>query len=324
MATSIALLSEVGSGSLRAGSRLRLLLLLTLAGLGISYVTVLFRDLVATHGPRGRTPSTPWLPNWRATATGFITTFLDTFGIGSFATTTALFRAWHLVPDERIPGTLNAGHTVAALLSACIFIQLVPVAAWTLLPMIGAAMLGAWVGAGVVVGLSRYRVRLGMGAALLLAAITMLFTQLKFLPGGGMAVGLRGPALGVAVATNFVLGGLMTLGIGLYAPCMIVVSLLGMNPRAAFPIMMGSCAFLMPICSVRFVRKGSYHASAALGLTLGGVPALLIAALLIKAMPIDLVRWLVIVVVLHTSWTLLRAARHERRSERMQTPPGRH
>ena len=40
-----------------------------------------------------------------------------------------------------------------------------------------------------------------------------------------MAIGLGG---------NFVLGALMMLGIGLYAPCMILVYLLGMNPLAAF------------------------------------------------------------------------------------------
>ena len=50
----------------------------------------------------------------------------------------------------------------------------------------------------------------------------------------------------------------MTIGIGLYAPCMIMVSLLGMNPIAAFPIMMGSCAFLMPVASLRFIRFGAF------------------------------------------------------------------
>ncbi len=59
----------------------------------------------------------------------------------------------------------------------------------------------------------------------------------------------------LGLAGNFMLGALMTLGIGLYAPCMILVGLLGMNATAAFPIMMGSCAFLMPIASAKFVQK---------------------------------------------------------------------
>ena len=300
-------------------SGIRVLLLLALAGLGLFFVVIFLKDLVAMSRDRGRGSGVPefsWIPNWRQTATGFVTTFFDTLGIGNFATTTALFRAWRLVPDERIPGTLNVGHTVAAVLGAFIFIQLVPVATSTLVPMIAAAMLGAWFGAGIVAGLSRYRVRVGMGVALLAAAIIMTLTQLKLLPGGGSALGLQGPSIGLAVAANLVLGGLMTLGIGLYAPCMIVVSLLGMSPQAAFPIMMGSCAFLMTISGTRFVQKRRYHPGAAIGLTVGGVPALLIAALLVKAMPIALLRWVVIVVVLYTSATLLRAARRERAETR--------
>ena len=78
----------------------------------------------------------------------------------------------------------------------------------------------------------------------------------------------------------------MMLGIGLYAPCMILVSLLGMNPTAAFPIMMGSCAFLMPVSSVRFVRAQTYDVRAALGLALGGLPAALIAAKLVESLPL--------------------------------------
>ena len=49
---------------------------------------------------------------------------------------------------------------------------------------------------------------------------------------------------------------------------MILVSLLGMNPTAAFPIMMGSCAFLMPVGSLRFIRERAYSLPSALGLAL--------------------------------------------------------
>ena len=107
------------------------------------------------------------------------------------------------------------------------------------------------------------------------------------------------------------LGALMTLGIGLYAPCMILVSLLGLSPTAAFPIMMGSCAFLMPVGSIRFVRRGAYDLPAALGLTLAGVPAVLVAALLVRSLPLDAVRWLVVGVVSYTGASLLAAARRD-------------
>jgi uncharacterized membrane protein YfcA len=257
------------------------------------------------------------VPSARESATGFVTVFFDTLGIGSFATTTTIFRAWHLVPDELIPGTLNVGHAFAGVLGAFIFIGLVPVASGTLLPMVVAAGLGAWLGSGLVARLPRYRIRLGMGAALLVAATVMLLTQLGWLPGGGEALGLHGGRWMVAVLGNFVLGSLMTLGIGLYAPCMIMVTLLGMSPLAAFPIMMGSCAFLQPISGTRFLREGRYHLSASVGLTLGGVPALLIAAYVVKSLPLTAVRWVVLGVVCVTGMTLLRAGRREARALRL-------
>ena len=284
-----------------AGHTLRLVLLAILALQGLYFSLLFLRRLPKSAGHR------PWRPSLPEGMTGFVTVFFDTLGIGSFATTTAIFRAWRLVPDELIPGTLNVGHTLSSVLSGFVFIALVPVAASTLFPMIAAAGLGAWLGAGIVAQLPRYRIRLGMGLALLAAVSIMVLTQLGLLPGGADALGLTGPRLAVAVLGNFALGGLMTLGIGLYAPCMILVSLLGMNPRAAFPIMMGSCAFLMPISGTRFVWEGRYHLSAAVGLTLGGIPALFIAAYLVKALPITVLRWVVIGVVLYTAITLFRA-----------------
>ena len=104
------------------------------------------------------------------------------------------------------------------------------------------------------------------------------------------------------------LGALMTIGVGLYAPCMILVSLMGMNPVAAFPIMMGACAFLMPVASTRFLLSGRHQLQAALGLTLGGLPAVLIAALVVKSLPLYALKWFVVVVVLFTAIQMLRTA----------------
>jgi uncharacterized membrane protein YfcA len=132
-------------------------------------------------------------------------------------------------------------------------------------------------------------------------------------PGGGDALGLSGARLAIGLGVNFVLGALMTLGIGLYAPCMILVSLLGMNDVTAFPIMMGSCAFLMPAASVRFVRSGRYDLRASLGLTIGGTPAAIIAGLWVKSLPLYWVKWLVVFVVLYTAFAMLRSAAKEAR-----------
>jgi uncharacterized membrane protein YfcA len=239
---------------------------------------------------------------------GAVTNFFDALGIGSFATSTAAFRFLKLVPDRVIPGTLNAGHTLPTVAQAFIFTSLIPVDILTLFSMIAAAVLGAWLGAGVVAHWPKRYVQIGMGFALLGFAALAFMTQLQLFPGGGDALGVRGARLAIAVVGNFALGALMTLGIGLYAPCMIMVSLLGMNPTAAFPIMMNSCAFLMPVGSLRFIREQSYSLRVAVGLALGGVPAVLIAAYVVKSLELTTVRWLVIVVVLYTAVTLLLSA----------------
>ncbi len=126
-------------------------------------------------------------------------------------------------------------------------------------------------------------------------------------------MGLTGGKLVASIGINFALGALMTLGIGLYAPCMIMVSLLGMNPTAAFPIMMGSCAFLMPIAGYQFIRKERYDVRVSLGLAIGGIPGVLIAALIVGSLPLNWVRWLVVVVVVYAAISLLRSSvrRHE-------------
>jgi len=246
-------------------------------------------------------------PNGAQVGIGALTNFFDTLGIGSFATTTALFRFLRMVPDRVIPGTLNVGHTLPTVVQAYIYTKLVQVDMVTLFSLIAAAVLGAWLGAGVVAKWDKRRVQIGMGAALLGAAALMLMTQLNLFPGGGEALGVRGARLAIGIGVNFVLGALMSLGIGLYAPCMILISLLGMDPKAAFPIMMGSCAFLMPVGSLKFIRERSYAFRAAAGLAIGGIPGVLLAAFIIKSMPIYYVRWLVIVVVVYTAITMLVA-----------------
>jgi uncharacterized membrane protein YfcA len=258
---------------------------------------------------RGRARGQPVLLTPLQLAIGFLTDFLDTLGVGSFATTTSLFKLGGVVADENIPGTLNVGHTVPTFAEAFIFILVVAVDMKTLASMIGAAVLGAWLGAGVVARWPRRRIQLGMGTLLLCAAAVIAARVTGFVPGGGAALGLSGARLAIGLCGNFVLGALMTLGIGLYAPCMILVSLLGMNVKTAFPIMMGSCAFLMPAAGMRFIRSGRYDLRAALGLTLAGTPAAIIAGLIVKTLPLTVVQWLVVAVVIYTAAAMLHSAR---------------
>ena len=282
--------------------------------LGALAVITIFYFVVLTRGVRRARAETsePVSPTPGGLATGFVTNFFDTLSIGSFATTTAIFRQWRMVPDERIPGTLNVGHTLPTIVQAIIFTQIIPIDGMTLALMILAAVLGSWLGAGIVSGWPRKKIQIGMGCALLVAAALMLMAQLNVIQGGGNLLKLEGGRLAIGLAGNFVLGALMPMGIGLYGPCGILVFLLGMNQKTAFPIMMGSCAFLMPIGSARFIREKAFDVRAVLGLAIGGIPAVLIAAYIVKSIPLTYVRWLVVIVVVYTALTMLRAAMTER------------
>jgi uncharacterized membrane protein YfcA len=248
--------------------------------------------------------------------TGFVTNFFDTLGIGSFAPTTSIFKFFKIVPDRLIPGTLNVGHTIPTIAEAFIYTAVIAVDPITLILMIAAAVAGAFLGSGVVASWPKRSVQIGMGSALLAAAALFTYKNLPSLTGhpnllSGADTGtldLQGMNLALGLVGNFALGALMTLGIGMYAPCMILVGLLGMNAKSAFPIMMGSCAFLMPVSSARFVKKEAYSLRPALGLAIGGLPGVLIAAFIVKDLDLVYVRWLVIGVVLVAAILMLRSA----------------
>jgi uncharacterized membrane protein YfcA len=250
---------------------------------------------------------------------GFITDFFDTLGIGSFATTTSLYRARGTIDDRVLPGTLNVGHTIPTIAQAFIYTKSIAVEPRTLVSMIVAAVAGALLGAPIVARWPRRKVQLGMGCALLVLAGLLIYRQLWTQPTTG-TVGLQGGLFALGIIGNFVLGALMTIGVGLYAPCLVLVSMLGMNPSTGFPIMMGSCAFLMPFASIPFVRRGSYSPRAALGLTLAGLPAVIVAWQWFETLNINTVKWLVAVVVVYTAITLLRAAARERDAVTARAP----
>jgi len=239
---------------------------------------------------------------------GFTTNFFDTLGIGSFAPTTALLRAFKQIQDRVLPGTLNVSCTPPVVAQAFIFITAIEVEPITLISMLASATLGAWLGAGIVAGLPEKKIQMGMAVALLVTAFLMLSGQMGWMPGGGDAIGLTGIRLVIAVVGNFILGALMTLGIGLYAPSMALVYLLGMSPAVAFPIMMGSCAFLMPVASIKFVKEGAYNRKASLAIATFGLVGVFIAAYIVKSLPLDVLRWLVIAVITYTSVTMFKSA----------------
>jgi uncharacterized membrane protein YfcA len=274
----------------------------SLAILTVWFVTVLTKDVLAHRSNLEQS-------SWRKTgAIGFVVNFFDVLGIGAFAPQTALLKFTRQTDDRLIPGTMNVANTLPVLLQALIFITIIEVDPLTLVLMLVSAAAGAIVGAGVVARMSERRIRLTMGFALLVTASFMFARNMEWIQGGGDAIGLAGGKLVIAVVVNFLLGAIMTAGVGLYAPCMALVFALGMSPRVAFPIMMGSCAFLMPPASIRFIREGAYNRKAAVAMAVPGVVAVLIAAFIVKEMPLEILRWLVIVVILYTSAVMLRAA----------------
>ncbi len=275
---------------------------LSLALLTIWYSTILIKDFIK-H--KNNLENVSWL---KTGLIGFVVNFFDVLGIGAFAPQTALLKFTKQTEDRLLPGTLNVANTIPVLIQALIFITVIEVEPITLILMLLSAAAGAILGAGIVSKMSEKKIRLTMGFALLITAGFMFAGKMQWIQGGGTAIGLYNGKLAIAVIVNFVLGTLMTAGIGLYAPCMALVFALGLSPQVAFPIMMGSCAFLMPPASVKFIKEGAYNRKAAVGMALPSIIAVLIAALIVKSLPLDTLRWLVIVVIVYTSAVMLRSA----------------
>jgi uncharacterized membrane protein YfcA len=239
---------------------------------------------------------------------GMVTDFFDTLGIGSFAPTTAIFKLGRMVPDEQIPGTLNVGHTPSCIAESLLFITAILVDPMLLVCVVASASLGAWLGAGIVARLPRRAIQVTMGIALLIAGSIFAAYNLHLMPGGGVAMSLGGWKFALAVAINFVLGALMSAGIGLYAPCMITLALLGMDPIAAFPIMTAACGVLQPVASLRFFQTGAFAWGPSLGLAFGGIVGVLVAFFIVKHLPLFALRWLVLAVVAYAAFAMLRSA----------------
>ena len=275
---------------------------ISLIALAIWFTIVLIKDFIRHKNSLENS-------NWVKTAIiGFIVDFFDVLGIGAFAPQTALLKFTKQTEDRVMPGTLNVANTIPALIEGIIFIKIIEVDPLTLVLMLLAAIIGGVIGAGFVSKLPEKTVRVVMGIALLVTAFFMLANNLEWIQGGGDKIGLSGGKLIIALVVNCILGALNTAGIGLFAPCMALVFALGMSPKVAFPIMMGSCALLMPVASAKFIKEGAYNRKASISMTIAGSIAVIIAAFLVKSLPLEVLRWVVIGVVIYTSMVMLRAA----------------
>jgi len=250
------------------------------------------------------------IPKLEAIALGAVVSFFDTLGIGSFAPSTAWIKFRRLVPDRLIPPTLVVGLGPPAMAESIIFLILLGVQVDPVLQFGSAiaVLLGGLVGAPLVTRARVWTVQLVVAIGLFLAAIAYTMTNLHMFPGGGTLAGLS-PALTVAaIVASFGFGILLNFGVGNYAPTLVILSLMGMDPRLCFPIMASGAALMSAGAGIRHIQIGQIDLRVVLGLAIGGIPAVLVAAFIVKSMPVETLRWLVIVVVLYAAAVMLRAA----------------
>jgi uncharacterized membrane protein YfcA len=273
------------------------------------YLAALIRTALATDSR----------PNLEAVALGAVVNFFDALGIGSFAPTTAWLKFRKLVPDRLIPPTMVVGLTPPAMVESMVFLILLGVRVDPVL-LFGCAiatMLGGIVGAPLVARARVWIVHLTVAVGLVLAAAAYAMTNLHLFPNGGSAASLPPLMTVISIAASFGFGILANFGVGNYAPSLVMLSLMGMDPRLCFPIMAAGGSLMGAGASVRHFAIGQIDIRIVLGLAIGGIPAVLIAALLVKSMPLDILRWLVLFVVLYTATVMARAAykgRHEERT----------
>lgn len=239
---------------------------------------------------------------------GLLANFCDTLGIGSFAITIPLLKIFKQCEDALIPGTLNVGASMPTMLEALIFIQVIHVEPMTLISMIIASSIGAWLGARFVCHLPKKQIQYAVGLALLITAIFIFATLMNWLPHStANAIGLHGIKLIIGILFYFFMGSLTAIGIGSYAPSLAIAFMLGLSPRAIFPIMMGASAFLIPAAGLKFMQENKYSKKTALAFGLCGLIGVLIAAYIVKTLPLQILQWVVIGILLYTSALMLKS-----------------
>jgi uncharacterized membrane protein YfcA len=285
--------------------------LVILLGLAILvYAAALGRAAIARHAR----------PSVEALGLGAVVNFFDTLGIGSFAPTAAWLKFRRLVPDRLIPPTMVVGLTPPAIAESIIFLILLGVFVDPVL-LFGCAtatMVGGLVGAPLVARARVWIVQAIVAIGLVLAAAAYAMTNLHLFPGGGTATGLPPGLTAVAIIVSFACGILANFGVGNYAPTLVMLSLMGMDPRLCFPIMAAGGSLMGAGASVRHFAIGEVDLRIVLGLAIGGIPAVLVAAFLVKSMPLEFLRWMVFAVVVYTAAVMFRASLAGRREERAQ------
>ncbi len=260
-----------------------------------------FADYIKHREEAKKEPGNPYI----MACSSFTLYFLSTFGISDFALSTAFYRAMKWVEDKKLPGTLNTQCVIPVAVMALAYINSIEVDIWTLVLCIVSQTLGSYILPRFVVKLPISVIRKVMGFSLFIATGFILLGKMNLFPLGGDATGLRGVTLWVTVALFAIFGAMNTIGIGSYPFTMVTILAVGLNPKIAFPIMMGACTFSVPVGSMEYVRLGQYSRKITLFSSIIGIFGVLLAVFVVKSMDTSTLQWLVAVVLVYSGANML-------------------
>lgn len=254
-----------------------------------------------------RTPFWAGKKSWSAVFAGFLANFLDTLGLGSFGVVIASDSHLKFLDERKLAGTLNYHAILPSMVQSLIFLQIVEIDILTVISLVFATCVGAYVSSLLVKNVPQQGIRQIMGSAFLGTAAIVFANQMGLLPLGGEAISLRGSSLIIGCVGMFFAGWLPSVGVGYYAPVQAFLFFLGMSPLAAFPIMATASALQQPVTALAFLKRNNVERNLAITLTLSAVFGVFIAAPLLTAVDKSTLRWLLFTMMLYNSFNIWRA-----------------
>ncbi|MHC9533495.1 sulfite exporter TauE/SafE family protein [Dellaglioa sp. BT-FLS60] len=275
------------------------ILIAAIISVNFTFIYFFVRDLIKHKSDVMKEPaSSIWTP-----ITQIVIFFFSTFGISDFAISTAIFPKANWVSMKKLPGTLNAQDVIPIFVMSLAYITSISVGIKTLLVCIICQVMGAYIGPRFVVKLPERTIRSFVIVGLLVATMLIIAGKVGLITANGTATELFGWKLVVTGFLLFVYGALNNIGIGSFSLTMATVYAMGMDPIAAFPIMMGGCAFSLPIGSMQFIKLDQYSRKITL-FSVFGIIGVLIAVFLVKSINTSVIQWIVIVVLLYSAFSL--------------------
>ncbi|KRM72189.1 sulfite exporter TauE/SafE family protein [Lacticaseibacillus brantae] len=270
----------------------------------ISYLWVLGKDLMRHRPEMQAEPANRRL----LPLTAMLIFFLSTFGASDFAISTAIYTRLKWVDIRNLPGTVNAQCVIPLVVMAVAYISRIQMSWWLLTLCIAAQVLGAFVGPRLVMRLPDALIRRVVGIGLLISALLLFSGQVHWLHTTGTATSLSPAKTGLLATLLFIYGALNNVGIGSFAPTLITVSLMGLSPLLAFPIMMGAAVFSIPVGSMVFIKAGQYNRSVVAWTSIFGVVGVLVAIFIVGQLQLTVINWIILVVLLYAAYLLIKPA----------------